>query len=122
MLKILKYLKRTPISVIIIIILLCVQAMADLALPDYTSKIVNIGIQQGGIEESSPDAIRKLKMDNLLLLTNEDNSILENYELISKDNLSKEEYENYLEKYPKLEEEEIYVKKDLNDEQEESLR
>lgn len=121
MLKILKYLKRTPISVIIIIILLCVQAMADLALPDYTSKIVNIGIQQGGIEESSPDAIRKLKMDNLLLLTNEDNSILENYELISKDNLSKEEYENYLEKYPKLEEEEIYVKKDLNDEQEEAL-
>lgn len=121
MLKILKYLKRTPISVIIIIILLCVQAMADLALPDYTSKIVNIGIQQGGIEESSPDAIRKLKMDNLLLLTNEDNSILENYELISKDNLSKEEYENYLEKYPKLEEEEIYVKKDLNDEEEEAL-
>lgn len=60
-------------------------------------------------------------MDNLLLLTNEDNSILENYELISKDNLSKEEYENYLEKYPKLEEEEIYVKKDLNDEQEEAL-
>lgn len=42
MLKVLKYLKKTPISVIVIIILLCVQAMADLALPDYTSKIVNI--------------------------------------------------------------------------------
>ncbi len=42
MLKVLKYLKKTPISVIVIIILLCVQAMADLTLPDYTSKIVNI--------------------------------------------------------------------------------
>lgn len=42
MLKVLKYLKKTPVSVIVIIILLCVQAMADLALPDYTSKIVNI--------------------------------------------------------------------------------
>lgn len=42
MLKVLKYLKKTPISVMVIIILLCVQAMADLTLPDYTSKIVNI--------------------------------------------------------------------------------
>ena len=45
MLKVLKYLKKTKFSVIAIIILLCIQAMADLALPDYTSKIVNIGIQ-----------------------------------------------------------------------------
>lgn len=121
MLKVLKYLRKTPISVMIIVILLCVQAMADLALPDYTSKIVNIGIQQGGIEESSPEAIRKSKMDDLLLLTDEDESILENYELINKDNVSKDEYEKYLKKYPKLELEDIYVKKKLNNEQEENL-
>ena len=88
MLKVLKYLKKTKFSVIAIIILLCIQAMADLALPDYTSKIVNIGIQQSGIKEVSPKVIRKSKMDEILLLTNDDNEILENYELISKDNLS----------------------------------
>ena len=117
MLKVLKYLKKTPISVLIIIVLLCVQAMADLALPDYTSKIVNIGIQQGGIKQISPEVIRKSKMEDLLLLTNEDESILENYELISKENLDETEYDEYLEKYPKLETEELYVKKELNDEQ-----
>ena len=52
MLKILKNLKESLISVIIIVILLCLQAGTDLALPDYTSKIVNIGIQQGGIPVS----------------------------------------------------------------------
>lgn len=45
MLKVLRNLKKSMISVIFIIILLCVQAWADLTLPDYTSKIVNIGIQ-----------------------------------------------------------------------------
>ncbi len=42
MLKILSNLKQTKAHVLIIIILLCVQAMTDLALPDYTSKIVNV--------------------------------------------------------------------------------
>lgn len=60
-------------------------------------------------------------MDELLLLTNEDDFILENYELISKDKISGEEYDKYLEKYPKLETEDIYVKKKLNEEQEENL-
>ena len=45
MLKVLKNLKKSIVSVVFIIILLCVQAWADLTLPDYTSKIVNIGIQ-----------------------------------------------------------------------------
>ena len=45
MLKVLRNLKKSIISVIFIVILLCVQAWADLTLPDYTSKIVNIGIQ-----------------------------------------------------------------------------
>ena len=85
--------------------------MADLALPDYTSKIVNIGIQQSGIKEVSPKVIRKSKMDEILLLTNDDNEILENYELISKDNLSNKDYEKYLKEYPKLETEELYIKR-----------
>ena len=72
MLKILKNLKESLISVIIIVILLCLQAGTDLALPDYTSKIVNIGIQQGGIQNVSPEAIRKEQMENLLLFSTDD--------------------------------------------------
>lgn len=71
MLKILKNLKASWISVIIIILLLVLQATIDLALPDYTSKIVNIGIQQGGIENSSPEVLSKSTMENLLLFTEE---------------------------------------------------
>lgn len=47
MFKVLKNLKKSAPLVITIVILLCVQAWADLTLPDYTSKIVNIGIQAG---------------------------------------------------------------------------
>ena len=53
MLKVLKNLKKSIGAVIIIVILLCIQAAADLALPDYTSKIVNTGIQAGGIENGN---------------------------------------------------------------------
>ena len=84
MLKILKNLKESLISVIIIVILLCLQAGTDLALPDYTSKIVNIGIQQGGIQNVSPEAIRKEQMENLLLFSTDDEKILNCYTLISK--------------------------------------
>ena len=62
MFKILLNLKESIISVIIIVLLLCVQAWTDLTLPDYTSKIVNIGIQQGGIESTNPDVINKKEM------------------------------------------------------------
>lgn len=57
MLKVLKNLKKSLGAVIIIVILLCIQASTDLALPDYTSKIVNEGIQAGGIESAVPEII-----------------------------------------------------------------
>ena len=112
MLKVLKNLKETWISVVLIILLLCLQASTDLTLPDYTSKIVNIGIQQGGIEEASPDVIREEKMKDLLTFTNEDESILSCYTLISKDSLNEKEYEKYLKSYPELENQKLYIKKD----------
>lgn len=121
MLKVLKYLKKTWISVIVIIILLCVQAAADLELPDYTSKIVNVGIQQGGIENLSPEAVRKNEMDKVLMFTSDDDKILENYTLVSKDSTSKEKYDDYLKKYPALENEEVYVLNKLNKEEKENL-
>ena len=87
MLKLLKNLKKTWVSVVIIVILLCVQAWADLTLPDYTSKIVNTGIQAGGIENVSPEAIRASQMENLLEFTSDSQTILNSYTLLSKDNL-----------------------------------
>ena len=84
MFKLLRNLKSSILYVVIIVLLLCVQAWADLTLPDYTSKIVNTGIQAGGIENPSPEVIRKSQMDNLLLFTKEDESILNKYTLISK--------------------------------------
>lgn len=121
MLKVLKYLKKTWISVIVIVALLCVQAAADLALPDYTSKIVNIGIQQGGIDTAIPEAISKDEMDNLLMFTNDDSKILDCYKLVSKGTVSNDEYNNYLKEYPALENEEVYVLNKLNKDQKNNL-
>lgn len=122
MIKILaKNLKKSWLAVIIIILLLCVQAMADLNLPDFTSKIVNVGIQQRGIENSSPDVITKETFEKVLLLTREDSFILESYQLFSKDNLTEKEYKKYLEEYPNIEKQETYVIKNINDDSREKL-
>ena len=71
MIKLMKYLKKSAGYVILIIALLFLQAYCDLSLPDYTSKIVNVGIQQSGIEDSVPEKIRKTSMDSLKLFMDE---------------------------------------------------
>ena len=60
-----KYLKKSAGYVVLIIALLFLQAYCDLSLPDYSSKIVNVGIQQSGIEDSVPEKIRKYKFFTL---------------------------------------------------------
>ena len=72
MLKLFKYLKSSIISILVIIVLLIVQATCDLALPDYTSKIVNIGIQQNGIENVAPIAISEETYNNMMLFLSDD--------------------------------------------------
>ena len=72
MIKLMKYLKKSAGYVVLIIALLFLQAYCDLSLPDYTSKIINVGIQQSGIEDNVPDKIRKASMDSLKLFINED--------------------------------------------------
>lgn len=117
MFKILKNLKKSTLSVAIIVLLLCVQAWADLTLPDYTSKIVNVGIQQGGIANSLPEVIRRSQMNNLLIFTKEDENILSKYTLISKNSLDEKEFNKYVNKYPVLENEDLYIINELNKEQ-----
>lgn len=118
MLKVLKNLKESTISVLVIVILLCVQATTDLALPTYTSKIVNMGIQQGGIENSAPEYIAKSQMDNLLKFTNDDEKILNDYEIISEDS---KHYEKDVKDYPEIANQEVYKIKDISDEEQDSL-
>ena len=121
MLKVLKNLKESWISVIAIVLLLIVQAAGDLTLPDYTSKIVNIGIQNGGIENVTPEVIRKSEMENLLIFTENDDKILSSYEEISKENLDDKEYEKLVKKYPALENEALYKQKKTNKNEQEEL-
>ena len=71
MLKMFHYMKERWYYVVMIIVLLFVQAYCDLSLPDYTSKIVNVGIQQKGIEDGVPDTIRKESLEHLLLFLDE---------------------------------------------------
>lgn len=123
MFKVLKNLKKTWLSVVIIVILLCAQAWADLELPSYTSKIVNIGIQQGGIENVSPVIIRKSQLENLLIFTSDDEKILDSYELNTKDLSSKlnKKINKYFGKNNNVELETVYVLKDLNEQEQQDL-
>lgn len=105
MLKILKNLKESILLVIAIITLLCIQAAADLKLPDYTSKIVNIGIQQGGIEYAVPEVLRKQQLDSMSYFTENVNEIVNSYELLEKN-------QENISKYPELENQDIYKLKD----------
>ena len=119
MLKVLKNLKNSWVTVLIIVILLCVQATTDLALPDYTSKIVNVGIQYGGIEEAIPEVISDDMMEDLLFFTEDDDQILENYDLVEENPNSDQEktIKKYLGKDYNVEENNLYVIKDLDEEQ-----
>lgn len=123
MLKIMKYLKKSAVSVVAIIILLLVQALCDISLPDYTSKIVNIGIQQGGIENAVPEVIKENELKRLLMFVdNDDKDTVEDaYTLVKSGDTSDEKYDEYVEKYPKLETENVYVLKEIDKEKNEKL-
>ena len=76
MTKIFKQLGRHWAACLAVVALLVVQAYCDLSLPDYTSKIVDTGIQQGGIESPVPDIIRDTTLQALELLMTEDDAAL----------------------------------------------
>ena len=72
--KIFKQLARHWAACLAVVALLFVQAYCDLSLPDYTSKIVDTGIQQGGIESSLPETVRQSTLDALSLLMGEEDA------------------------------------------------
>ncbi len=112
--QIFNILKKSFLSILVVVVLLVLEAQCDLALPDYTSKIINVGIQQGGIDSTVLEVMRESQFSHLsLFMSQEDEEVFKNsYEKISKDTLSSEEYSDYVEKYPLLENEVLYVLKD----------
>ena len=119
MLKVLKNLKKSMGAVLAIIILLCIQAAADLALPDYTSKIVNEGIQAGGFVSSVPEVISKEDMDKLLIFTDNPDEIMDNYELVGNEKTKSQQktINKYIGEDKSVAENSLYVLKDLKDEE-----
>jgi ATP-binding cassette subfamily B multidrug efflux pump len=108
MLRLAKYLKPYILLIVIAIALLFVQANADLALPDYMSKIVNIGIQQGGVENAVPVAIRQTEMNKLTIFMSAEEKprVLSDYTLVDKNS---PDYSTDVALYPVLAQEPIYV-------------
>ncbi len=123
MLKVLKNLKYSFWSVVFIVILLCVQAQADLKLPDYTSKIVNTGIQAGGIEKAIPQIISKEDMTTVLMLTDKDQEILDNYTLVGETPTSDEQkvINKYMGKDKPVSADSVYILNNITQDQEDNL-
>ena len=108
MLRLVKYLKPYMVLIVITVVLLFVQANADLALPDYMSNIVNYGIQQGGVVNAVPMAIRQSEMNRVLAFMTADNqkAVMADYTLVDK---SSADYATDVKLYPVLANEPVYV-------------
>ncbi len=110
MIRLRRYLRPYLTMIVLSIVLLFAQANFDLALPDYLSRIVNTGIQQGGVENGVPAAIRQSEMDKLVIFMSaeEKTAVLGNYALVDQDS---PDYDTAVRDYPLLKEEPIYVLK-----------
>lgn len=119
----LKVLKNSFWAVVAIVILLCVQAKTDLTLPDYTSKIVNTGIQAGGIETAVPEFISKENMEQILMFSENNDEILNSYTLLG-DTLNEKEQKiakKYFGNDYKIEQNTTYILKEMEKDQKEEL-
>jgi ATP-binding cassette subfamily B multidrug efflux pump len=113
MLRLIRYLKPYLAMILLAIVLLFVQANCDLALPDYMSRIVNTGIQQGGVENAVPVAVRASEMNKLVLMMSPatKQQVLGDYTLLDR---ASPDYDKYLLDYPTLAQEPIYLLKPID--------
>ncbi|WP_310602364.1 ABC transporter ATP-binding protein [Anaerosporobacter sp.] len=109
--KLMRYLKPFRVSILAVVVLLVLQAFCDLSLPQYTSYIVDVGIQQGGIEDCALEAVRVSTYQKMqYFMSSEDSEyVLKHYKYVGKETSSDSEYTKYLKKYEILESEDIYV-------------
>jgi ATP-binding cassette, subfamily B, multidrug efflux pump len=111
MLKLIRFLRPYSWLILVIFALLFGQAMSDLSLPRLMSDIVNIGVQQNGIQTAVPKAIRASEFDKVTLLMSdtEKASVVAAYARIDRQDLSQEEYASDVKKYPQLANEALYT-------------
>jgi len=111
MLKLIKHLKPFVWLVVLIFGLLFGQAMADLSLPSLMSDIVNVGIQQGGIEKPTPRALPAAEFNRITLFLTEaeKQEVLADYILLDKQSLSPADYDKYVKLYPALADKPVYL-------------
>ncbi len=77
MFKIIKTMKSQWKAVIVVVLLLFVQAICDLSLPNYTSQLIDVGIQNSGVEYATPTVIRAEQFEKVqLFMTEEERSTL----------------------------------------------
>ena len=108
--KLIKHLKPFTWAIVAIFVLLFAQAMADLSLPGYMANIVNIGIQQNGIQNAVPQAISQTEFNKIAIFMTESqiNEFKGDYILLDKQSLSATDYANDLKTYPQLANTDIY--------------
>lgn len=116
MLKLFRYLKKAYFPVLCIIALLVIQAICELSLPTYTSNIVNVGIQQGGIEDAVPEVMREETFQGLSAVMEQDDAeeMKDAYELYSKKQVQDSDYKSYKDGR-------LYVRKNLSSDEREKL-
>ncbi|NHJ04580.1 MAG: ABC transporter ATP-binding protein [Candidatus Heimdallarchaeota archaeon] len=113
MIKLLKYTKPYLLMILFSIGLLYAQANLDLSLPDYMSDIIDTGIQQGGVENAVPEAIRQSELDKVLIFIDTENQtlVLGNYTIVNENST---DYDSYVSKYPLLVNESLYILNKIN--------
>lgn len=114
MTKLVHYLKPFIFTIIVVIGLLFMQAYCELTLPDYMQNIVNVGIQNNGIEHGVYEQVRESTLDSLLVVATEDQKeLIENsYTLVTLNEAS----EQQLEEIPVLKDENVYILNDISNE------
>lgn len=114
MTKLARYLKPFVVPILVVIGLLFMQAYCELTLPDYMQNIVNIGIQNNGIEHGVYEQVRESTLEPFLTVATEDQKeLIENsYTLVTPDEAS----ELQLDEIPVLKDENVYVLNDISDE------
>lgn len=116
MLKLFPYIKRYYLMILASILLLFLQANVDLTLPDYLSRIVNIGIQQGGVESALPEAMRTSTYERTqLFLTPQETEIVQKaYHLVEP---TDDQYAEIADNYDKLDGQSLYILNNQDEDQ-----
>ena len=111
MIKLARYLKPYVGVLFLTILLLLVQALSDLNLPNFMSDIVNVGIQQNGIEHATPEAISQDGYTFMTTFMEEDDqtTVSDAYDLITSGDSSQTDYDQLLKDYPELANQNIYI-------------